>query len=157
MVYFSSVFQGPALAIPEEVSACVLSFKHVCISHGFHKQEECFEADMHHGPATRTLICSTSWDQALHDWKLWLGMLSFYLVSLGSRSDPGLCVIWRKETFAVKAEICLKEWVILLHAAVSTTVLYFKCCFLPQGIFSHSLVFIMMKRLVLIWKEQCAR
>lgn len=45
MVCFSSVLQGPALAIPEEVSACVLSFKHICVSHGFHKQEECFEAD----------------------------------------------------------------------------------------------------------------
>lgn len=48
MVCFSSVLQGPALAIPEEVSACVLSFKHIRISHGFHKQEECFEADMHY-------------------------------------------------------------------------------------------------------------
>lgn len=88
MVCFSSVLQGPAVAIPEEVSACALCFKHICISHGSPKQEECFEADMHYGTAAWTLTCSMSWDQALHDLKLSPNMLSFNMVSLDSRSWP---------------------------------------------------------------------
>lgn len=41
-------------------------------------------------------------------------------------------------TFALRVGICPKEGLILLPAAASITALYFKCWFLPQGIFSHS-------------------
>lgn len=65
MVCFCLVLQGPALTIPEEVRACVLTFRHVCDFHAFRKQGKCFKADMcyvdmHYGTAAGTLSCSTS-------------------------------------------------------------------------------------------------